>query len=117
MDYYDSKDFNTMQEEAIKRVQEMQRRSRNLVNGSSSPPDNTKNQAKPVPDNSKSPIDDLLGSLLGGKTSDNDSSSALFNIGSIKIDEEKALIALMIYILFKNGSDVKLLLGLGYLLI
>ena len=41
----------------------------------------------------------------------------LFNIAGIKIDEEKALIALMIYILYKNGADVKLLLGLGYLLI
>lgn len=41
----------------------------------------------------------------------------LFNIGGIKIDEEKALIGLLIYILYKQGSDIKLLLALGYLLL
>jgi hypothetical protein len=44
-------------------------------------------------------------------------SRELFSVGGIKIDEEKALIALMIYILYKNKADIKLLLGLGYLLL
>lgn len=47
----------------------------------------------------------LLSGLLGG------------NLGDIKIDEEKALIGLLIYILYKQGADIKLLLGLGYLLL
>ena len=36
---------------------------------------------------------------------------------SCSIDEEKALIGMLIYILYKQGADVKLLLGLGYLLL
>ena len=35
----------------------------------------------------------------------------------VKIDEEKALIGLLIYILYKQGADIKLLLALGYLLL
>ena len=64
------------------------------------------------------PLNGLLGGLLGGNSSKGgQGNNELFNLGGIKIDEEKALIALMIYILYKNGADVKLLLGLGYLLI
>ncbi|MBR1751662.1 MAG: hypothetical protein IJ740_12465 [Ruminococcus sp.] len=44
-------------------------------------------------------------------------SKELFDLGGIKIDEEKALIAMMIYIIYKNGGDIKLLLALLYLLI
>lgn len=112
-----------MQEEAIKRVQEMQRRSRNLVSGSKQQPEQSSVQpdAKPNTNNkvkSTDPINELLGSLFGKKQGVTEhASSNLFSIGNIQIDEEKALIALMIYILFKNGSDIKLLLGLGYLLI
>ena len=47
----------------------------------------------------------FLSGLLGG------------NLGDIKIDEEKALIGLLIYILYKQGADIKLLLALGYLLL
>ena len=45
------------------------------------------------------------------------SSGALFDVAGIPIDEEKALIGMLIYILYKQGADVKLLLGLGYLLL
>ena len=83
MAYSDDNNFTTMQEEAIRRVREMQRRSRSIVGASSS----------------------LLSGLLGG------------NLGDIKIYEEKALIGLLIYILYKQGADIKLLLGLGYLLL
>lgn len=38
-------------------------------------------------------------------------------IGGLGIDREKAMIGLLIYILYKQGADVKLLLALGYLLL
>lgn len=38
-------------------------------------------------------------------------------LGDMKIDSEKALILLILFILYKNKSDPKLLLALGYLLI
>lgn len=126
MDYYDSKDFNSMQEEAIRRVQEMQRRSKNLVNGTTSQKPGHSEPENPVhPQTSgnrqnghnSNSLNGLLGGLFGGSSKSGQEKGVLFNIGGIKIDEEKALIALMIYILYKNGADVKLLLGLGYLLI
>ncbi len=82
-----------MQEEAIRRVREMHRRSQDYVGGQ--------------PSRSPDPISQLLSGFgKGGQ-----------GIGSLGIDEEKALIALLIYILYKQGADVKLLLALGYLLL
>ncbi len=126
MDYYNGKDFSTMQEEAVKRVREMQKRSRSIVNGDSNetrekatsptqpPPAASGSGAKSRPD----PIQSLLGGLMGGTSKSGEHGKGeLFNIGGIKIDEEKALIGLLIYILYKQGSDIKLLLALGYLLL
>ncbi|MBE6872725.1 hypothetical protein [Ruminococcus sp.] len=90
MDYSDA-NFGKMQEEAVRRVMEMQQRSRSAVGG----------DRQPTPPPQKDPPNDIFGGLLGG----------------IKLDEEKALIALLIYILHKNGADIKLLLGLAYLLL
>ena len=99
MAYSDDNNFTTMQEEAIRRVREMQKRSRSIVgaspNSEPAPP-----KAEETPQSSS-----LLSGLLGG------------NLGDIKIDEEKALIGLLIYILYKQGADIKLLLALGYLLL
>lgn len=93
-------EFKTMQEEAIRRVREMQRRSKNYVSPQQESPPPPPEPPPPKPQTAKP---------TGEKP--------LFNIGGIAIDEEKALIALMIYILYKNKADMKLLLGLGYLLL
>lgn len=90
MDYSDSR-FTKMQEDAVRRVQEMQRRSREAVGAE-------EEIRESVP--SAPPLSGIT--ALSGK---------------IKIDEEKALIGLLIYILYKQGADIKLLLGLGYLLL
>ena len=111
MAYSDDNNFTTMQEEAIRRVREMQRRSRSIVGASpESEPAQPKAEESPHTQNTQSPqkapqSSSLLSGLLGG------------NLGNIKIDEEKALIGLLIYILYKQGADIKLLLGLGYLLL
>ena len=93
-------DFNRMQEEALNRLREMQRRSRTAVNQ----PKQSQPDPKPQPQQPKSqspPRPDALKSLFG----------------DIKIDSEKALILLMLFVLYKNNADLKLLLALGYLLI
>ena len=82
--------FKSMQEEAVRRVMEMQRRAQNYT----SPPP----QPEPQPEEPQK-LADPLKELTG-----------------LELDEEKALIGLLIYILYKNGADIKLLLGLGYLL-
>lgn len=125
MDYSDPKNFSTMQEEAIRRVKEMQRRSRSFVEGSpigESAVTPTSGEVTPKGEHqsrrqSADPISGLLGGLLGSNQGKQTSGGELFNIGGIKIDEEKALIGILIYILYKQGADVKLLLALGYLLL
>lgn len=126
MDYSESSDFSTMQEEAIKRVREMQQRSKSIVGGEKNaappPPPSTphseptsppKQQQKETQNGNTPNLQSILGGLLGGSGG----SKELFSISNIKIDEEKALIGMLIYILHKNGADVKLLLALGYLLL
>lgn len=63
------------------------------------------------------PLASILGNLFsnnGGQTKKGPLSELL---EGFNISEENALIGIMIYILAKNGADVKLLLGLGYLLL
>lgn len=116
--------FNQMQEEALARLREMQRRSRTAVNrprpNPPPPPQNDNhhhnqnqehvhnhepphggNRPQPSPPPSKSSPQDIIKSILG----------------DVKIDSEKALILMMLYVLYKNKADMKLLLALGYLLI
>ncbi len=76
--------FHKMQEEAIRRVTEMQQRARSAVDG------NVQQSPAEAPPRKKTPLG---------------------------IDEEKALIGMLIYLLYKQGADLKLLLGLAYLLI
>lgn len=123
-------DFRSMQEEAVKRVMEMQRRSRSYtqeggMNGTSNTSgmgnsSGTTNTAGAVGLNgvnglnTPSGADNSGGGQNGGHA---EKKGALFNLAGIQIDEEKAMIALLIYILYKNKADMKLLLGLGYLLL
>ena len=117
-------DFRSMQEEAVKRVMEMQRRSRSYtqeggMNGNSS---ETANKAGAVGLNGVNGLNTPSGAADthsgGGQNGGHaEKKGALFNLAGIQIDEEKAMIALLIYILYKNKADMKLLLGLGYLLL
>ena len=110
-------DFNRMQEEALNRLREMQKRSRTAVNQprpqpppppppEHDPPNHnrdhghTQSHPQSSPSQVKTPAQDVLKSILG----------------DVKIDSEKALILLMLFVLYKNKADMKLLLALGYLL-
>ena len=110
MAYSDSVD--RMKQEAVRRVQEMQKRSRRVLGERSESAGNTAKKTH-TQQQAQGGIDSLLGSLLGTKSS----GGKLFDVAGIPIDEEKALIGMLIYILYKQGADVKLLLGLGYLLL
>ncbi len=99
-----------MRRDALKRMQDMQRRAEGA--GFSPPP-----PPAPPPRRSTqgSDLRGLLGSIL--KPSGREQEGALLHIAGIPIDEEKAMIAMLIFILYKQGADVKLLLALGYLLL
>lgn len=135
-----------MRQEAIERVRSMQRRSRAVVTPqndnnndtrqSGHEPHNTEENVPPVPqkqsnnqnhnisnatsnqnNSTENPIANILGNLFpnGGGQTKKGPLSELFD--GFNISEENALIGMLIYILAKNGADVKLLLGLGYLLL
>lgn len=102
-----------MRQEAIARAREMQRRAQIPINfGGEHRTENAQTAPPPPPPAAPAPpahteqkqggIGGILSSILGHDT---------------KIDEEKALIGMLIYILYKNGADVKLMLALGYLLL
>lgn len=147
-------DFENMQREAIRRVQDMQRRSNNIVreqnqnnrqpNGSqqrqsnhaqnaapSNPPDNSTHTANQSPPQNQpqtnnvqqNPLDNIsaqLSSLIGGifnNTQATQSSPLAALLHDFKLDEEKIILGILIYILAKNGADLKLVLALAYLII
>lgn len=91
-----------MQRDAVNRVNEMHKRASQMINPTPSP--------EPPPQDTppkKPPENHLDNSLL----------SSFSKLVDFKIDEEKALIGIIIYILAKNNADPKLLIGLGYLLL
>ncbi len=184
-------EFESMQQEAIRRVREMQKRADSYIKSPEKPPEkkieanpnkeqphnhsgndffmknnrpdfqqqphnnqNIKNQQegsknaaekneKPKEEkkpeqtaqnrqNASNPFAQLFGSNLGGFnrfknfSNDNKKSEHAFtdvsgSVGKLlknfQIDEEKLLILILIYVLYKNGADIKLLLALGYLII
>ena len=105
---YDEAQFDRMRQEAIARAREMQRRAQIPINfggehrSESTPPPPPPAPEPPANTQQQGGIGGILSSILGHDT---------------KIDEEKALIGMLIYILYKNGADVKLMLALGYLLL
>ncbi len=104
-----SPEFGKMQEEALNRLREMQKRSRTAVNrpnSESKPPPEQQDpranqQNQQTRENRRAPQQDILKNLFG----------------DVKADPEKILILLMLFVLYKNKADLKLLLALGYLLI
>ena len=105
----DSPEFGRMQEEALSRLREMQRRSRAVVgdnqakSGSTPLPGAEKNHAG---DNKREPLSvgplGFLRDILGD---------------SFELDADRLLLLLIIFMLYKNGADIKLLIALGYIFI
>lgn len=102
-------DFISMQQDAMRRVREMQQRSRSFVEPPEASEMTSPEDRPPIAGDGKPNNSAAAPYEKSGKP--------LFSFAGIDIDEEKALIALMIYILYKNKADMKLLLGLGYLLL
>lgn len=109
-------DFNSMQQEAVRRVREMQKRSREMTAADNGQTESPQTPAQ-EPVKQSSPLETKPASNVSGTLNSNFKITDMLGIKGLEIDEEKALIALLIYILYKQGSDIKLLLGLGYLLL
>lgn len=130
-----SDDFSSLREQALRRMHQMYS-SVGREEGSTDPPPPPPPPSPPPPEqkpppqqtrgshstqsthgNSKggSPLSDFLGSIAGLGGSKGSSSGSILD--ELNIDEEKAIIGILIYILYKNGADIKLMLALGYLLL
>lgn len=108
-----SEAFGKMQEEALRRLREMQRRSRSIV-GASQPEANAPPQKPAQPQairpnvhsgsqpESANPLGDIIKSILGD---------------GLKLDSDRVIIMLLLFVLYKNGADIKLLIALGYLML
>ena len=99
-------EFSKMQQEALDRMREMQRRSRTVVNQPQHEPAPAPNPPPSPPINQPSKptldVNNLFKNILGD---------------GLKLDSEKALILMMLFVLYKNKADIKLLVALGYLLL
>lgn len=121
---YNSSQLEKMQQEAFNRVNEMHRRSQAIVNSQPPPVQSTvTEQPTPQPQQSPTQSEQVKSSEkaqqnpLNALFSQSEGLRGLSQMWDFKIDEEKALIGIIIYILAKNNADPKLLIGLGYLLL
>lgn len=118
MAYYDEQGFSQMQRDALERMRDMQRRSKSLVFESPLQSEPTKEDPSPknVTENSFCEAKPEHCPTHCSQPKKNDLMSSLFSGGS-GIDSEKLLILLILFVLYKNKADIKLLIALGYLLI
>lgn len=120
--------FMSMQQEAIKRVEQMKQRSKSYV--SPSPPqDSTQNikteePANPAEKNEhiSTPAETANGQPYKDILKSNSIVGVLkdalgIDLAHMGLDNEKIMLALLIYILYKNNADIKLLIALAYILL
>ncbi|MEG0615515.1 MAG: hypothetical protein RR540_07140 [Oscillospiraceae bacterium] len=140
---YTQSDVNSMRQDAIRRVQEMQRRSEGYINENPKPPQEPQQAPKPQQNPSQNfeqphnnpqqnPFAALFSNNFQQPKSKNvekpvenveqSPSKGLFGgfldgiLPDLHLDEEKIIIIILIIILAREGADLKLLLALGYLL-
>lgn len=115
MAMYDSRQLNNMRQDAIRRSQEMHRRSTGVGHysqGSRKSPD--------IP-----PVEHIRCDKKADETliieksikNPNDLKEKLSALLSGKIDSDKLIIIALMIILAREGADIKLILALGYILL
>ena len=98
---YSNESMRDMQQDALERLYEMQRRSKTAVG---------EVPAESQPVSASAPA--ISRNISPPQGQDNPISGLLSNLGGDKI-----LLLLLAYLLYKNKSDYKLLLAIGYLLL
>lgn len=130
---YTSREVSSMQSDAIRRVNEMQRLSRektNALNQSSNQyAPNFQNPLEPTPDFIPKPepiyesTNDPISDPIDEPNIENlfipevVSSSFTGILEKLNLDDEKITLIVLIIILVNEGADIKLILALGYILL
>ncbi len=132
-------EFNKMQEEALERLREMQKRSRSMVAQPGAESHNLGHGNRSASNNNNSSRQGMgnpnRGSQGGSHPQEHSGVSqpagqqylnAGFSVSEIfksilgeagKLDTDSLLILLMLFTLYKNKADIKLLVALGYILL
>lgn len=143
---FSQNDINSMRQDAIRRVQEMQRRSQTYVQPGTpqnahlqpatarAPQPEPFRQQPPPLNRSNNPLSMLFASTAGASSPPRPSSPESLEsphppppkglldgllgnlLPGIRIDQDKIIIVMLIILLARDGADIKLLIALGYLL-
>lgn len=111
-EYYNNQSFSQMQLDALERMRDMQRRSKSLV--FEAPP--SEKSERRTESSSQKTNHVHSSSPNNQHTNSSHTADILSNISS-SIDSERLLILLILFILYKNNADLKLIIALAYLLI
>ena len=119
---YSQSDINNMRQDALRRTREMHRQSRNSnvqaaipIEVKESEPEKETVAEEIKQEQFKKAIDTPKQNKKGGNFIGNILSDILGSEGG-KLDSDKIIIIALIFILAKEGADLKLLLALGYIL-
>lgn len=116
-----SAEFSKMQEEALKRLEEMRRRSRTVVGNSE---EHNSDRSRAV--NSQEKAEQAASQISsGGNIHNNEQGNNKMQLSDIiksvlgdgiKLDTDRILILALLFMLYKNKADIKLLVALAYLM-
>ena len=117
----ESEEFSKMQEEALKRLEEMRRRSRTVVGNTEEPSQEAESGSSDQQSSGESTSKDSGGGNLHNNQQRNSKmqlSDILKSIlgDGIKLDTDRILILALLSMLYKNKADIKLLAALAYLM-
>lgn len=118
-----SEEFSKMQEEALRRLEEMRRRSRTVVGNSEAPSSeapreaDSRASAERAFSSSENNNEQHLHNNLNGNNHMQLSEIIKSVLGDgIKLDTDRILILALLFMLYKNKADIKLLAALAYLM-
>lgn len=117
MPVMDNRQMNRMRQEAIRRSQEMHKRS--MVNASHySQGNSTGGDRPPESSHTKPECAEITPQIVRqNKKGETQLSEIIDSIFHGKLDSDKLMILLLMIVLIKEGADMKLILALGYILL
>ncbi len=114
MAVYESRRTDRMRQDPVMRTRQLQRRT-NGASYQNIPTDIPQNKPQPLPLNDNPPCSEHIAKQED--SGDKHQGGFLEELIGGGLDSEKLLIAALIFLLLKEGADMKLILALGYILL